>query len=316
VQGLPAILSSLALCSVFAGCASAPRSYPALEAARADVAAAKASPDAERYAPLQLHKADELLQSAQQAAQRRQGEEVDYYSYLATQNSALALALASGKAADAHVAEGDVERQRIQLAARTREAEAARAAAESATARADNATAQAEAATAQAEAATAQAQSATTRAETAEAGQQRFQDELQQLQAQQTERGTVITLKDVLFATGRSELLPGAERSLDQLATALKDAPDRALDVEGFTDAVGDDAFNQTLSEQRAMAVRQALVDRGVDGARITSHGYGKQYPVASNSTSEGRQLNRRVEIVLAQSGNQVPTRQSLADQR
>jgi outer membrane protein OmpA-like peptidoglycan-associated protein len=288
----PAVLSAVALCSLVAGCASAPQTYPALDAARTEVEAARASPDAAMYAQLQLHKADELLQSAQQAAQAHKGDAVDYYSYLATQNSRLALAIGNGKAADAHVAQGDVERQQIELAARTREVEAARAEAQTASARAQAAEAQ------------------------QQAQQQQFQAELAKLQAQQTARGTVITLKDVLFATGKSQLQPGAELTLDQIATALKDAPDRALDIEGFTDTVGSEGYNQTLSEARADAVRQALVARGIDASRITTHGYGEQYPVASNATDAGRQLNRRVEIVLANDNGSVPPRQSLTSQR
>jgi outer membrane protein OmpA-like peptidoglycan-associated protein len=175
--------------------------------------------------------------------------------------------------------------------------------------RAEVAEASAKDAQAQAQAAQTQAQEARAQAQEADAAKQRFQDELASLQAKQTARGTVITLRDVLFATGRATLQPGAERTLDQLAAALKDAPDRPIQVEGFTDSVGSEEFNQVLSERRADAVREALLARGVDPSRIAVHGFGESYPVASNDNSAGRQLNRRVEIVVANSDQAVPPR-------
>jgi outer membrane protein OmpA-like peptidoglycan-associated protein len=293
---------SCATSALIVGCASAPPSYPALDAAYAEVTTAKSSPDAARYDLLDLKKADELLQSADAAAQARKPAEVDYYAYMAAQTARLALAVGAEKAWDAHVAQGEVERQRIQLAARTREAQ-------SATVRAEVAEASAKDAQAQAQAAQAQAQEARAQAQEADAAKQRFQDELASLQAKQTARGTVITLRDVLFATGRATLQPGAERTLDQLAAALKDAPDRPIQVEGFTDSVGSEEFNQVLSERRAEAVREALLARAVDPSRIAVHGFGESYPVASNDNSAGRQLNRRVEIVVANSDQAVPPR-------
>lgn len=131
----------------------------------------------------------------------------------------------------------------------------------------------------------------------------KLQQEMQQLQAQQTERGMVLTLGDVLFDTGRAELKPGAFATLDRLATFLRDNPERRLDIEGHTDSVGSDSLNLALSQQRAESVRAALVQRGVDGARIATKGLGKAVPVASNATAEGRQRNRRVEIVIGKAG-------------
>jgi outer membrane protein OmpA-like peptidoglycan-associated protein len=293
---------SCATSALIVGCASVPPSYRALDAAYAEVTTAKSSPDAVRYDLLDLKKADELLQSADAAAQARKPAEVDYYAYMAAQTARLALAIGAEKASDAHVAQGEVERQRIELAARTREAQ-------SATVRAEVAEASAKDAQAQAQAAQAQAQESQAQAQEADAAKQRFQDELASLQAKQTTRGTVITLRDVLFATGRATLQPGAERTLDQLAAALKDAPDRPIQVEGFTDSVGSEEFNQVLSERRAEAVREALLARGVDPSRIAVHGFGEAYPVASNDNSAGRQLNRRVEIVVANSDQAVPPR-------
>jgi OmpA-OmpF porin, OOP family len=124
--------------------------------------------------------------------------------------------------------------------------------------------------------------------------------ELSALQAKQTDRGMVMTLSDVLFDTGRSTLKPGADRDLDRLAQALKDNSNTRVMIEGHTDSVGSDSYNEELSQRRAQAVADALRTRGVASDRYESKGLGKSFPVASNSTAAGRQQNRRVEIVFS----------------
>ena len=107
------------------------------------------------------------------------------------------------------------------------------------------------------------------------------------------------TLGDVLFDTGRAELNPGAGRKLDQLAQFLVEHKERRVQIDGFTDSIGTEAYNDDLSRRRADAVKSALTSRGVDSSRISTEGYGKSYPVANNNDSGGRQLNRRVEVVI-----------------
>jgi outer membrane protein OmpA-like peptidoglycan-associated protein len=124
--------------------------------------------------------------------------------------------------------------------------------------------------------------------------------ELRDIKARPTERGMVITLQDVLFDSGSAKLRSGALRVIDRLAVFLREHPDRSLAIEGFTDNVGNAVVNEELSLRRAAAVRAALMDAGVDGARIVARGYGATYPVATNDTAEGRQRNRRVEIVVS----------------
>jgi outer membrane protein OmpA-like peptidoglycan-associated protein len=115
-------------------------------------------------------------------------------------------------------------------------------------------------------------------------------------------RGTVITLSGgVLFASNKSQLLPGAQNSLNQVAEALKSQEDKKILVEGHTDSRGSDATNQALSKARADSVASYLVSQGVPADRITTAGLGPSRPVADNNTAEGRANNRRVEIIIQQ---------------
>jgi outer membrane protein OmpA-like peptidoglycan-associated protein len=128
----------------------------------------------------------------------------------------------------------------------------------------------------------------------------RLQGQNPGLDVRQTERGWVLTVADsLLFDTGAAALRPSSRRPLEGLAQLMRRHPGREMAIEGFTDAEGADEANRTLSRARALAVRQALVSRGVDAERIDARGYGASFPVASNETVEGRQLNRRLEIVI-----------------
>ena len=138
----------------------------------------------------------------------------------------------------------------------------------------------------------------------------RLQAEVDALKAKPTDRGLVLTLGDVLFETGSSTLSPGAGRNMDRLVQFLTEHPERMVQIDGFTDSIGTDSYNEDLSQHRADAVRYQLVSRGISSTRIGTQGYGKAYPVASNSESSGRQLNRRVEVVIgADNGSAVAAR-------
>lgn len=104
---------------------------------------------------------------------------------------------------------------------------------------------------------------------------------------------------DVLFSTNSAVLNPGGYSEIDRVATVLMRYPETRISVEGHTDSQGSDAYNQRLSEERALAVKNALVNRGIDPARIQAMGYGETRPIATNDTEAGRQLNRRVDIVI-----------------
>ena len=126
-----------------------------------------------------------------------------------------------------------------------------------------------------------------------------LQAEVDALNAKPTDRGLVLTLGDVLFDTGKADLNPGASRNLDRLVQFLTEHEDRRVEIDGYTDSVGTDSFNVDLSQRRADTVKAVLVSRGIDSSRIVSRGYGKDFQVASNTDASGRQLNRRVEIVI-----------------
>jgi outer membrane protein OmpA-like peptidoglycan-associated protein len=258
------LIAAISFALAMAACASAPQPNVALENARSAVRSAEADPNVATYAALDMHTARKELDAAEAAAAAHDEKGIDQPAYLAAQTAHLAQLKASAKANDARVAAGKADRDQIQLSARTKEVATADAAR-------DQANQQAAA----------------------------IQAELDALKAKPTDRGLVLTLGDVLFDTGKADLNPGASRNLDQLVVFLTDHPERRVEIDGYTDNVGTDSFNLSLSERRADTVRNVLVNRGIDSSRIVTRGYGKDFGVASNVDSGGRQLNRRVEIVI-----------------
>jgi outer membrane protein OmpA-like peptidoglycan-associated protein len=270
-------LALSATCALgLAACAATPKTDAALESAQSAVRSAESDPNVPKYAALDLASAQKELAEAQASANQGKMDQVDQPAYLAAQTARLAQVRAKGKAEDARVAAGQAERDRILLQAQTQATDNAKATAAIALDQRDQAAQQAAA----------------------------LQAELEQLKATQTARGLVLTLGDVLFDTGKAQLKAGAERKLDQLAQFLKDHPDRRVEIDGFTDSVGSDSYNEQLSLNRADSVKNALMARGIDASRVTTQGFGKEYPVASNTDASGRQLNRRVEVVIGSNNN------------
>lgn len=286
------LCASLIAAGLLAACASTAPSA-ALEQARSAVSAAAGDPIVNQYAPVELKEATEALARADREwADDHDETETNHLAYLARQRAEIATNAARSRQLDANIQQAGSEADRIRLQARTLEADQARLRAQQAQQQAM--TAEQRAAQQQAAAAAAQAQ--------ANAAQDRvraLEAQLRDMEAQQTERGLLVTLGDVLFAFNKAELSPQAAPRLDKLASFLKQFPDRKLLIEGYTDSVGGDSYNQNLSERRAQSVRDALVQRGVDSSRITALGYGKAHPVADNASPEGRAMNRRVEIVI-----------------
>ena len=120
------------------------------------------------------------------------------------------------------------------------------------------------------------------------------------LQTRDTARGLIVNMSDVLFDTARYTLRPGAREKLAKIGGIVSGHPGLKMEVEGYTDSVGGDSYNQRLSEQRSDSVRDYLTHNGVDSALVTSKGFGKSQPVAGNETAAGRQQNRRVELVIS----------------
>ena len=226
---------------------------------------------------LDLEAAKKDLALAEAAAAHHKTAEVSQPAYMAAQTARLAQARAAAKADDARVAARPAERDRIQLAARSGSQHRGRSSATGL---------------------------AAARPSLGAGGRSAGRARADEGKADRP-RDLLLTLGDVLFDTGRAELKPGAATKIDQLAQFLTEHPDRRVEIDGFTDSVGSDAYNEELSQRRADAVKAALLTRGVDPSRIATEGYGKAYPVASNSDSGGRQLNRRVEVVIGNDGNQ-----------
>lgn len=146
---------------------------------------------------------------------------------------------------------------------------------------------------------TSEADSAQSDAAEARRAKQAMQGEIERLKAEKTDRGLVLTLGDVLFATDKAELKAGAESNLNNLVNFLSKYQDREVEVEGHTDNVGAEAYNQALSERRAESVKAYLVSRGIAAQRITTVGKGMHSPKVDNGSASGRQQNRRVEVII-----------------
>jgi outer membrane protein OmpA-like peptidoglycan-associated protein len=293
--------TAVSMAAIVAGCASAPKSNPALEQARAAVSRAQSNPNVTQYAPTELDRARKLLMNAEGSAKQGGANNTvtAHYAYLTTQVARIAEQRAQEQVAVARVKAGESERQQILLTAREGEADRAVAQARSAEQQARDAQAAAE--RARNEAVNAQSQAAQAEAENARlAGE---------LQAAQTSRGIVLTLGDVLFDTGKSDLKAGAQRPIEQIAAFLGENPERRVQVEGFTDSQGSNEYNMELSQRRADAVAMAIMQRGVDAQRVRALGYGEEFPKAGNESPGSRQLNRRVEIIVSNGDAAIPGR-------
>lgn len=238
-----------------------------------------------------LERAKQQLSTATSEAERSK-----IMADIQAMEAALANAQAYAEARGAEKARAEAEEQ-------ARAAGQARGEAQAQTLAAEKARNEALAQTLTAEKATNEAQARTLEAEKARAELAQLMKEMSELQGQLTDRGIVLTIGDVLFATGKSDLNASAQRSMGKLAEFLQKKQNRNLLVEGHTDNVGSDDYNQGLSEQRAAAVKSALGKSGVAGERIVTIGYGKKYPLASNDEATGKQQNRRVEAIILNEG-------------
>ncbi len=259
----------VALGAALAACAATP---PAVERARSSVSAMHQDPLVTQHAPVAAARADEALARVDAAAQGAANEaELNHLAYLVDRRVQIAEEQAAASDAQARIDTLASDRDQILLDAERWQAARAEA-------RADSALAAARAARDRNAALSAQ---------------------LADLQGKQTERGLVLTLGDILFEVDGAALQPGGQEQVRRIAEAVKAGGNDRILVEGHTDNRGTEAYNRDLSQRRAAAVRDALVQDGVAPDLITVRGRGEDYPVATNDTAAGRQQNRRVELVI-----------------
>lgn len=299
------------------GCGVNPREQVArdrLEQARAAYAQAKVNPLVESYAMKSLLEAEQTLQQAEQIRTKVSSpynsgdpnpmfDEIARLAYLSERKSQTSVALAEGVAARSELVQLGKEKAEMQFQKSQLENRLLQQNLDSINSALEESKRQLSLATSEAERAKLLAEIKDREAQLAKAKADQLIKELSELQGQLTERGIVLTIGDVLFATAKSDLNANAQVSMDKIADFLKKNPNRNLLVEGHTDSVGSDDYNQGLSEQRAASVKTALVSRGIADERIVTIGYGKKYPVASNDTASGKQQNRRVEVVILNEG-------------
>lgn len=281
------------------GCAAGPDPV-ALERARTTYGEALEDQAITQHAPGALREAKQVLGRAEQVWQaKKDSAEVEHLSYLSEQRVAIARAKSDNKVAEVDRRKLSQEREQVLREARIQEADQARQEAMQQRQAALKARQEAEQARNEAEQARHEAEKA--RVGQAEATQQiaLLQEQMGSLKAQQTSRGTVLTLGSVLFAPGQASLQSEALQNLYALVTFMRDNPEQTAIIEGHTDNAGSDEFNLDLSQRRAEAVREFLIRNGVSEDSVTARGYGESTPVASNDSVSGREKNRRVEIVF-----------------
>lgn len=245
-------------------CASTPKSYPPLEEAKSLLATTKNEQGIEDVASVTLFQADEYIQNAELALQENDISTVDHYLYLATRKQEIAKELLRKHQYEQELLK--LKQQQQEMIAHARRIESKRAYIET---------------------------------QTAQQRVKQLEQALGQYQAEETSRGTLLVINDLLFETGGAKLEPASERRLEPLLQYLQGNPHREIIIEGHTDSIGDANNNKHLSQLRADAVKQFLASRGINASRIETRGFGEEVPVAKNTTQAGRRLNRRVEIVI-----------------
>jgi outer membrane protein OmpA-like peptidoglycan-associated protein len=257
------LIATIVASVLLAACAAAPLKPNGAAEARNKLTQLQSDPNLASRAPQAMKEADTAVSAAEQPqADQELGA---HRVYLADRKVEIARAEAETSLAEDQRAALSAQRESGRLDARTREADAAHLAV---------------------------------------ANSQQLAAELQRqidaLQAKPTDRGLIVTLGDVLFDTGRASLKPGATSNLNRLVAFLNEYPDRTVRIEGYTDSVGSEDYNQGLSERRADSVKSYLAGQGIGSIRLTASGKGESDPVASNDSAAGRQQNRRVEVIIS----------------
>jgi len=277
-----------------AGCASAPTKPAGSEQVRAKLTALQNDPSLANGAPVAIKDAEMAVREAERIEKKKDLALSAHRVYIADRKVDTARALAETKYSETERLTLNEQAEKARLDSRTREAD--RAKSDALVARAETAEQKLAASAARTDADTALLAANASQQQAAE-----LQRQLEILQARPTDRGLVLTLGDTLFATGKAELKSGATANLDRITAFMNEYPKRTAAIEGFTDSMGSDDMNQALSQRRADAVRNYLVGQGVGSNRLSSSGRGENAPIADNGSAEGRQQNRRVEVVIDQ---------------
>lgn len=321
-----ALLALLAV--ALTGCGGAPKRDLDYERIRAQLETLESDPALGELAGAERVQARQALSRLETAPRSKR----DVAAFVAERRVEIATAVAQAELAERQVEQLARERDRILLEASRRDAEMSRLEAEKARlqslARAEEAERSARAAAAAqlqsaqsqesaelalaeaeqsrlvAEAQAREAQLARREAELAGAAAESLRLQLQSMTARSEARGQVMTLSGDAFAPGQSRLRAEARANLQRVIDFVAAHPGRPVRIEGHTDATGGANFNQVLSQQRAESVRQALIEEGVDAARLTARGYGEDRPIAANDSEAGRARNRRVEIVVVEAAD------------
>jgi outer membrane protein OmpA-like peptidoglycan-associated protein len=292
-------------------CATAPVEPDGAAALRARLTQLQSDPQLGSRAPLAMEQANIAVTAAEKPETDRVRSA--HLEFMADRKISIARAEAESQLSVDQRKGLTEQREAMRLQARTQEADAANRRANMAQANAADQQQLADAANSRAALAQANASDqeqqadaarAATAAATADAARQA--DELQRqidgLQARVTDRGLVLTLGDVLFASGMANLNSGGDAHLGKLAVFLNKYMDRTALIVGYTDNIGGEDYNLGLSQRRADSVKSFLVQQGIDSSRLSASGKGKGSPVADNSSATGRQQNRRVEVIIENS--------------
>ncbi|HEY9199795.1 MAG TPA: OmpA family protein [Gammaproteobacteria bacterium] len=273
IRNVRTLIATAVVSVSLAACSTTPTQPVGADTARSKLTQLQSDPQLATRAPVAIKEAEAAVRAAEEPqADKEKGE---HLVYIADRKVDIAQALAESRLLVDQRAMLSQQRESSRLESRTREADRARSEAESA--RMDTLAAQ---------------------QETAE-----LQRQIAELNAKATERGLVVTLGDVLFDTGKAELKSGAATNLAKLAAFLNQYQDRSVLIEGHTDSVGSEDYNLGLSQRRADSVKTWLMGQGVDSARLMASGKGESSPVAGNDSASGRQLNRRVEVIIENTG-------------
>lgn len=264
------LVATAVAAALLSACATAPVQPDGAAQARYKLTQLQSDPNLATRAPAATKEADAAVRAAEQPEADK--DLAAYRVYLADRKVEIAKAQAQTSFAEDQRVQLTAQREKARLDARTHEADQAHG-----------------------EANAAHAAAASSDQQTAE-----LQRQIDALQAKPTDRGLVVTLGDVLFMTGRADLQAGGVGNLGRLVTFLNKYPDRTVAIEGYTDSVGSEDYNQRLSERRADSVKSYLASQGIGTIRLSASGKGESEPVADNGSASGRQQNRRVEVIIS----------------